>query len=169
MSSANDWRPIVAALGNADTRRVFAQVVLGHASDDIGAQLSPSKRKRTIDALVRAGIVFETPETLEVNEALFTKVLEATPARPPKEGVERFLDVEGRIDRYPANKTERGVLLARIAETVLEPEEVVNEAELNARLIRFTDDTAVLRRYLVDYNLLERTRSGSQYARTQGL
>ena len=36
------------------------------------------------------------------------------------------------------------------------------------RLARFTRDPAALRRYLVDAGLLERTRSGSEYALAAG-
>lgn len=45
--------------------------------------------------------------------------------------------------------------------------EVVDERELSERLLRFGDDPALLRRYLVDFGLVERPRSGSEYARTR--
>ena len=43
--------------------------------------------------------------------------------------------------------------------------EVVTERELTERLAPFGPDTAALRRAMVDAEVLERTRSGSEYAR----
>jgi hypothetical protein len=43
----------------------------------------------------------------------------------------------------------------------------MSEQETNERLAAFTDDVAALRRFLVDGGLLERTPSGSEYARTE--
>ena len=42
--------------------------------------------------------------------------------------------------------------------------QILDERETNARLEPFTSDVAALRRHLVDAELLERTRSGSEYA-----
>jgi hypothetical protein len=55
----------------------------------------------------------------------------------------------------------RGVVAA-----LLDPDGVLTEKEVNERLASFADDVAVLRRHLVDVKFLERTRSGSEYART---
>jgi len=38
-------------------------------------------------------------------------------------------------------------------------------SEVNLRLLRYSDDVAVLRRYLVDFELLERTADGTSYRR----
>lgn len=43
----------------------------------------------------------------------------------------------------------------------------MSEAVLNDRLSAFSDDTATLRRSMVDDEVLERTASGSQYARVR--
>lgn len=52
-----------------------------------------------------------------------------------------------------------------VVERAFGAEEVLDESDTNERLARFTGDVAALRRYLVDAGLLERTRSGSEYAR----
>ncbi len=83
-------------------------------------------------------------------------------ARPT--GVQRFLDAEGRIDRYPSGRADRDELLRWVAEHVLTAGEVVGEREVTDRLARFSGDPAALRRHLVDAGILERTRSGSEYA-----
>ena len=41
----------------------------------------------------------------------------------------------------------------------------LTESEVNLRLLRYSDDTAVLRRYLVDFELLERRPDGTAYRR----
>ncbi len=73
---------------------------------------------------------------------------------------------EGRINRYPADSAERRALLAWIAVRAFSPGDVLTETEVNDRVRAYApnEDVAVLRRYLVDHQLLERTRSGSEYA-----
>lgn len=163
-ASDSAWRPVFAALANEATRRVYAEIVLG--SDAAGSDLSPSRRRHALDALAKAGLIVAESDGWIVGE-VFTEVLASAPRPPRRTGVERFLTAEGRIDRYPANLGEREELLRHVVAQALEPGEVLGEAEINERLSRFSEDTAVLRRYLVDAGLLERTASGSQYARVR--
>ncbi|MDL9979760.1 DUF2087 domain-containing protein [Microbacterium candidum] len=157
--TAGDWRPIVAALANPDTRAVFAEIVLG--ADDPGAGLSPSRRGHALDRLRSAGVIDDEGM---LDAGAFARVLAAAPKRERPTGVDRFLDADGRIDRYPSNAAEREALFAHIATHVLAAGEVVDERELTERLTRFTGDPAGLRRHLVDAGIVERTRSGSEYA-----
>lgn len=85
-------------------------------------------------------------------------------------GVERFLDATGRIDRYPVKDADRLDLWRWVAERALPRGEVWTEKQINERLAALAPggDVAVLRRHLVDAGLLERTRSGSEYARAEG-
>jgi hypothetical protein len=78
--------------------------------------------------------------------------------------VTRFLRF-GRIDTYPANKAERRELLAWIVNDAIRPDEDLTEKQVNERLLGYADDVVMLRRYLIDFGLLERTRSGSCYSR----
>jgi hypothetical protein len=71
----------------------------------------------------------------------------------------------GRIERYPANMTERRELLAWIVSEAIEPGEHLTERQVNERLLSYSDDVVMLRRYMIDFGLLERTPSGSSYAR----
>ncbi|MCY1237358.1 hypothetical protein D9M72_500510 [compost metagenome] len=71
----------------------------------------------------------------------------------------------GRIERYPANKAERRELLAWIVSNSISPDEDLSERQVNERLLSYTDDVVLLRRYMVDFGLLERTPSGSSYYR----
>lgn len=165
--TADDWRPILAVLANPGTRRMFAEVVLGAERDAVGTGLSASKRKHALDSLFAAGLVRKTDAGLVECPEVFARVLAAA-ARPRPSGVERFLNGRGEIDRYPVNAGERRALLAHVADRVLPGDEVIGEAELNERLRPFSADTATLRRALVDEEILERTRSGTQYARVTG-
>jgi len=86
--------------------------------------------------------------------------------KPARDSITRFLDGAGRIDRYPVSAADRRELLAWVAHRAFVPADVLTEAEVNDRLRPYAPDgdVAVLRRYLVDHELLERTRSGSEYA-----
>lgn len=159
-TSPADWRAVAAALANQDVRTVFAQLVLGQEPGLGGTQRAARRTERSIEALSSAGLLDADGQ---VSGGVFRELLAA--AAPPRaEGVERFL-ADGRIVRYPSNPDERRALLQRVAATVLQPDEVVDEAEINERLSAFHDDVAVLRRYLVDAGLVDRTRSGTEYAR----
>lgn len=149
------WRGVIAALLNDDARAVLAET----ASRDI----TSARRARALDRLEAAGLV-RLVDDGPVFDAEGIRALLASPPRPA--GPERFLDRSGRIDRYPANGTERATLLTWIAARAFGDAEVLSEAEVNERLLPYSPggDVAVLRRYLVDDGLLERTRSGSQYA-----
>ncbi|MEE6280267.1 DUF2087 domain-containing protein [Georgenia sp. MJ170] len=160
------WRPVVAALGNPHARRVFAQIVLGHDPEAVGRELGGARRRHALDALLGAGIVREHDGGFDVVPEAFGQVL-AAGSGPRRVGPERFLDGRGQIDRLPSDATERRALLQLVAERSLAPAEVLPEAELNERLLAFSADTAGLRRAMVDDEILERTRSGSQYARGQ--
>ena len=160
-----DWRPIVAALANAEARRIFAEVELGRPLAELGAGLSPSRRRRALDALTRSGLVTVTGDAASIATDRLTRALREAPARPPRTGVDRFLDAEGRIDRYPASAADRAALLSLVADAVLPDGESLDEAELGERLQRFGADTAALRRHLVDAGLVERTVDGSSYSR----
>jgi hypothetical protein len=165
MSNTPDWRPLVAALANKDARTVFARIVLRTEPDRILDGLGPARGRRVLEALASSGLVTAVDGELTVDDDIFGTVLKAQTARPERTGVERFLDSDGRIERYPAGIDERIELLGVVSAQVLAIGEVVGEAEITERLARYTDDPALLRRYLIDHELLERTRSGSEYAR----
>lgn len=96
---------------------------------------------------------------------VFAALLEAH-AKPRGEGIDRFLDGE-RIMQYPVSPALRFELLVWAAERAVAPGEVLSERELGERLQRMTSDVALLRRYLVDHGLLQRTPDGAAYRRAQ--
>jgi hypothetical protein len=162
-ATPRNWRPVVAALANTDLQPVLGRMLLGDSVEDALSGIAPSKKRRLRDALNRSGLITGTEPHEKLNRSVFAELL-AQAAEPKQQGVERFLNGE-RIAQYPANLTEREQLLAWVAERALEPGEVVDEATINGRLERFSPNTALLRRYLVDFALVERTRDGSKYTR----
>jgi hypothetical protein len=155
---ADEWRRIIAALGNVDTRRSYAEVVLA-------IEPAPSKRgDRARTTLAAAGLIRQDSGGVWRPDDDALPALLATPSRPIAHGVDRFLK-DGRIERFPAASAERLALLDWAVDTTLAPGDSFSERELNERLKRITADVALLRRYLVDERLLSRTPDGSTYRR----
>ncbi|NUP58650.1 MAG: DUF2087 domain-containing protein [Pseudarthrobacter sp.] len=158
------WRRVIAALGNSDARTAYAQIVLGMELRDVLPGAKEQRRNRAISNLLESGLVERRVSgELAASELVFRELLEQQPRRQRKTGLDRFLRL-GRIERYPANVAERRDLLARIAGEAIAPGERLSERQVNERLLNYTDDVVLLRRYMVDFGLLERTASGSSYA-----
>lgn len=162
MENSNAWRPLIAVLAHPETRRVVAELMLGTTLETATEGLSPSRRRRATEAIVRSGII--SADTGDYCPDVFRAVLDSA-TTPTRQGIERF--VEGtRIRQYPANLGERGMLLQWVSDSVFSEKEVLTEREVNSRLRPYTEDIAVLRRYLVDYRLVERRSDGTEYAAT---
>jgi hypothetical protein len=161
-SSGPHWRRVTAALANRDARTAYAEIVLG---EDVLADAKEQRRTRAIAILLEAGLVDRTASNgYHASETVFRELLTQQPKRQPQTGVDRFLRL-GRIDRYPASAADRRELLAWIVDQAFRPGENLTERQVNERLLSYTDDVVLLRRYLVDFGLLERTASGSSYSR----
>lgn len=158
------WRPVIAALANDRARDAFARLTLGASADEAFAGLSPSRRRHVVATLRAAGLVTGEEDDLHADGAAFTRVLAAAPRAPRPTGVARFLGPDGRLLGYPSHPGERRELLDLLARRVLQPGEIVDERGMNERLATITDDVAALRRHLVDHDIVERTRSGTEYA-----
>lgn len=162
--SGPHWRRVMAALANNDARTAYAKIVLG--ADPL-ADLSGQRRTRAIAALLDSGLVEQNAcGGLEAPASIFRDLLSQQPRRQPQTGLERFMRL-GRIERYPANVAERRELLAWIAGEAIKPGEHLTERQVNERLLSYTDDVVLLRRYMVDFGLLQRTPSGSSYSRQE--
>lgn len=165
--SGPHWRRVLAALANKDARTAYAQIVLGASYPGVLADLSDRRRKRAIAALLDSGLIERNAEGgVEASESIFRDLLAQQPRRQAKTGLDRFMRL-GRIERYPANTAKRRELLARIADEAIPKGERLTESQVNERLLSYTDDVVLLRRYMVDFGLLERTASGSSYSRTE--
>jgi hypothetical protein len=156
---------VVAALANDDARTAYAQIVLGAKLLDVVADLNGKRRNRAIAVLLGSGLVERNAANeLEPSEAIFRDLLTQQPRRQAQTGLARFMRL-GRIERYPANMAERRELLAWIVRETIEPGEHLTEKQVNERLLSYTDDVVMLRRYMIDFRLLERTPSGTSYSR----
>jgi hypothetical protein len=163
--SGPHWRRVVAALANNDARTAYAQIVLGARLPEVAADLNDRRRNRAIAVLLESGLVERNAgNELEAPEAIFHHLLTQQPRRQAQTGLARFLRL-GRIERYPANMTERRELLAWIVREAIKPGEDLTEKQVNERLLSYSDDVVLLRRYMIDFGLLERTPSGSTYSR----
>jgi predicted transcriptional regulator len=76
-----------------------------------------------------------------------------------------FVDAEGRITSFPAQEKKHLVLLRYVVKA-FDPGVRYAEKQVNEILSRFNEDTAALRRNLVDYHLMARERGGGAYWRT---
>ncbi|WP_338069007.1 DUF2087 domain-containing protein [Arthrobacter nitrophenolicus] len=160
--SGPHWRRVMAALASREARTAYAQIVLG---EDVLPDAKEQRRSKAIGMLLEAGLVeWSGDKGLEASDAVFRDLLSQHPKRQPKTGVDRFLRL-GRIDRYPASPADRRQLLAWVVGQAIKPGEDLTERQVNERLLNYTDDVVLLRRYLVDFELLERTASGSSYRR----
>jgi len=78
-----------------------------------------------------------------------------------------FVDGEGRITAFPAQEKKFQVLLRYVVQA-FEPGRYYPEKEVNEILKRYNEDTASLRRGLVEYKLMEREGGGGNYWRSDG-
>ncbi len=76
-----------------------------------------------------------------------------------------FTEPDGRIKAFPVQQAKYLVLLRYVVKT-FEPGVRYSEKEVNGILARFHEDTARLRRSLVDYHLMAREGGGGAYWRT---
>jgi hypothetical protein len=158
---------VLAALANNDARTAYAQIVLGAKAPEVLAGLKDHRRDRAIEVLLQSGLVERRASGgLAAPESIYRTLLAQQPRRQAQTGVDRFMRL-GKIERYPANLAERRELLAWIAGEAMAPGENLPEKQVNERLLSYTDDVVLLRRYLIDFGLLVRTASGSSYSRPE--
>ena len=80
--------------------------------------------------------------------------------------IRKLADLDGSLKRLP-KQLSHWMAVTRYLIPVFEPGVDYTEKQVNALLIRFNVDTAVLRRYLVDTGMLKRQRDGSRYWREE--
>jgi predicted transcriptional regulator len=75
-----------------------------------------------------------------------------------------FTDAEGRITAFPAQK-KKYLALLRYVLKAFEPGVRYTEKQVNEILLRYNEDTAMLRRSLVEYHMMAREGGGGEYWR----
>lgn len=73
-----------------------------------------------------------------------------------------FVDGDGRIKAFPAQEKKFQVVLRYVLKA-FEPGRRYPEKEVNEILLRFNDDTASLRRGMIEYHLMDRAGGGGEY------
>lgn len=73
-----------------------------------------------------------------------------------------YLDADGRIKAFPVQRKKELAILRHVAR-IFEPGRRYSEKDVNAMLRRFSDDTARLRRYLVEFGFMQREGGGGAY------
>ncbi len=82
-----------------------------------------------------------------------------------KKVLKSFLEQDGRIKTFPAQEKKLQTILQYVLKA-FEPGVRYTEKQVNEILARYNEDTAFLRRSLVEYKLMERQGGGGEYWRT---
>jgi len=160
-----DSATLIGLLADEDRLRVFAAVALGARTVDEIAErsgLDVTDVQSALPRLVGAGLVAQEDGLhipLDALRAAARRRPErergAADATPDEQRVLRNFVVDGRLVRLPARHAQKQVVLGYVARRFDESRSY-EEREVNELLRGFHDDTASLRRYLVDEGLLER-------------
>lgn len=175
-----DAATLVGLLADDDRRTVFAALTLGADGLDevVAATALPVDRaSRAVARLADAGLVVSGDDgALVVLGAAFQRAARVALARPKRvehaseldqarrKVLEAFVH-DGRITSIPSARGKRLVVLDWVAQD-FELGVRYRERDVNAILGQRHDDTAMLRRYLVDEDLLG--REAGEYWRTGG-
>ncbi|KAF1301262.1 MULTISPECIES: DUF2087 domain-containing protein [Enterococcus] len=73
-----------------------------------------------------------------------------------------YLDEKGRISQFPSKEKRKIILLTVIAQR-FDPQKNYSEPAVNEIIKQFMDDFATIRRYLIEYGFLKRTKDGKTY------
>ncbi|MDP8937628.1 MAG: DUF2087 domain-containing protein [Actinomycetota bacterium] len=164
-----DSTTLVGLLADPARRRVVAALVLeADTRDGLVARTGLGTRDvvTALGRLQAAGLVVEGVDgTLVVLEHAFADAARAAP-RPPRVSEHpdappdrrRVLDSvfrDGRLVRIPVKRSQRLIVLDEVAQ-LFDVGRHYTEREVNASLRQLHDDTAALRRYLVDEHLMDR-------------
>ncbi len=168
-----DPATLIGLLADEDRLRVFSAVALGartvaEIADRSG--LDESEVQAALPRLVTAGLVAQEDGLRVSLEALRAAARHrperdrgAADATADEQRVLRNFVVDGRLVRLPARHAQKQVVLGYVARRFDESRSY-EEREVNDLLRDFHDDTASLRRNLVDEGLLE--REAGVYRRT---
>jgi hypothetical protein len=174
-----DAAGIVGHLAHPDRRRVLAALILGATTaDDVKRATGLGTRAvmTSLTRLVDSELVLHDEEgRYWLVEEVFRQAVidaQAAPASEEHTGVSadaarvlRAFVRDGRLVSIPAHRAKRLVVLDLIVQD-FEPGTRYPERKVNTMLRGWHDDTAALRRYLVDEGLLD--RESGEYWRSGG-
>jgi hypothetical protein len=173
-----DAAALVGLLADSHRRRVVAAVELGaRRVDEIIAatSLASNQVTRALGKLVDSALIVDSVEGFVVAADVFQLAARAANMRPPSQEfadspddsrkVLRSFIVDGRLQSIPVAPAKRMVVLDWLAQE-FEPGVKYSEQMVNLIIGQRHPDTAALRRYLVDSELLD--RADGQYWRAGG-
>ncbi len=149
------WRAVLAVLVNPRLRTALAEVMT-----EADPALTAPERRDARRLLTQSGLL--TPGG-QLDEPRLRAMLAGN--RTEREGVDRWLRADGRIERWPKSADDRLELLRWVAERLLGPDDVLAEKPFTQKLFAFTTDPNTLRRALVDAGLIARNPDGTDYRR----
>ena len=183
MNTNPEMLDFLKAMSDADRLRIIGLLTQRRASRaDIAAKLTLPLRD-VVDHLAFlefVGVLSQKDDVYELNDAKVADLSRANFAkeRPgyvpapeldaqSKKVLKAFLNPDGSIRQIPAQPKLQVILNYLIQ--AFAPNTDYTEKEVNQILRRFHEDTAGLRRDLVDANMLARISDGSRYWRVDGV
>jgi DNA-binding HxlR family transcriptional regulator len=171
------------ALADANRLKIVGLLAQGeYAVEQIAEMLDlrPSTVSHHLSKLSKAGLVSARPESYYNTYHLETDVLESMSQRLlaretmpavtadidmdayDRKVLNTFCDTEGRILQFPAQRKKFEVLLRHVA-GAFKPGIRYKEKQVNEILSFYSEDTATLRRGLVEHGIMEREGGGGEY------
>lgn len=161
MKSRLNWIEVFAGLNNDGMRKVLGLVLNG----DFDSSTADKSSIKNLQRWSKIGLIAEVEGVWRTNDAAIKDVLSSN--RKPvesREGIQRFFNGPELVI-MPARPEERLAVLTKVRDSVIRASEQLSEAQLNDRLRVIHDDVAMMRRYMVDHGLVERSLTGSCYSR----
>jgi predicted transcriptional regulator len=179
----NELTDFFKALADANRLKIIGLLAQQPLSvEQIAEMLSlhPSTISHHLGRLSRVGLVSASAEGYYSIYHLETKILEEMSRRllaqqdlPEVAGgvdldaydrkvLKNYLTLDGRLKGFPTQQKKIEVILRYVVRP-FSPGVRYTEKQVNEILSRYHEDTAWLRRYLVDFHFMERQRGGSEY------
>jgi predicted transcriptional regulator len=171
------------ALADANRLKIVGLLAQGPLSVEQLAEMldiHPSTVSHHLSRLAKAGLVSARAEGYYSIYELETKALEAMARRLlerdtlptvtseidvdayDRKVLNTFMSPDGRLKSFPSQQKKLEVIVRYVARA-FEPGQRYSEKEVNEALMQFNADYASLRRYLVEFKLLDRVGGGGEY------
>lgn len=182
----NELLEFFKALADANRLKIVGTLAQGEQTVEQLAEmldLHPSTVSHHLARLTKAGLVSARAEgyysvyrleekSLEdmARRLLSQETLPAVAADVDMDAYDRkvlntYMTPEGRLRAMPSQQKKMDVILRHVAQKFA-PDRRYSEKQVNEILSEVSDDTAMLRRYLVEFRLMDREGGGGAYWRT---
>lgn len=158
---SGQWIEVFAGLKNPAMRAVLGAVLL----QETGRLALDRQTTKSLERWEKIGLLSKQGAVWSLNESMLEEAIKSQ-AKPAthRESVERFF-TGLQLNSLPAKPAERFQVLKYVRDAVIHVGEELAEAQLNERLRVIHPDVALIRRYMVDFGLVDRTANGSTYSR----